>query len=135
MRAGDSDKYNKIQNKYKYKIQEHCSQCQWCELVRAGDSDQGGFPHTQTLAQHDDDDQHHEPDDAGDDQNRDHYDGDDDNDDNDDDDTISSPSWEPPTHKHTWTRGVTPFVRKIKISIWFYFSGHTQIISDVTQCY
>ena len=95
-----------------------------------------GVSHTpQTLAQHDDDDQHHEPDD----QNFDCYDGDDDdnddNDVNDGDDTISSPSWEPPTHKHTWTRDVTPFVRKIKISIWFYFSGHTQIISEVTQCY
>ena len=99
-----------------------------------------GVSHTpQTLAQHDDDDQHDHPDEEGDDQNRDRYDGDDDdNDDNnvdDGDDTISSPSWEPPTHTHTWTRGVTPFVGKIKISIWFYFSGHTQIISEVTQCY
>ena len=59
-----------------------------------------GVSHTpQTLAQHDDDDQHHEPDD----QNFDCYDGDDDNDDNnvgDGDDTISTPSWEPPTHTH-----------------------------------
>ena len=66
-----------------------------------------GVSHTpQTLAQHDDDDQHDHPDEEGDDQNRDRYDGDDDSNneqnvsDGDGDDTISSPSWEPPTHTH-----------------------------------
>ena len=91
-----------------------------------------GVSHTpQTLTQHDDDDQHDHPDEEGDDQNFDRYDGDDDdNNDNvvgDGDETISSRSWEPPTH--TWTRGVTPFVGKIKISIWVLFlRSHTDYI-------
>ena len=34
---------------------------------------------------------------------------------------------------HPRTQDLTPFVTWIKIPIWFYFSGHTKIISSVTQ--
>ena len=92
-----------------------------------------GVSHTpQTLAQHDDDDQHDHPDEEGDDQNRDRYDGDDDdnddNDVNDGDDTISSPSWEPPTHTHMDTRCDTFCSKDQDFHLVLFLRSHTDYI-------
>ena len=62
-----------------------------------------------------------------------HHDPDHEHHQDDADDDGSYPHHHGEIFPHPRTQDLTPFVTWIKIPIWFYFSGHTKIISSVTQ--
>ena len=62
-----------------------------------------------------------------------HHDPDHEHHQDDADDDDSYPHHHGEIFPHPRTQDLTPFVTWIKIPIWFYFSGHTKIISSVTQ--